>query len=97
MGRLLEKHLPILAPRVDCDGHGQQVKKRHEHPLEENALVRLRKTIKSESQEEKDRNWDLSECFPFLFKQLGNDPSLEHVQVLRLYAIQDEDDGRTPI
>ena len=97
MGRLSEKHFPILAPGVDCDRHGQQMKKRHKHPLEENALVRLSKTIESENQEEKDRNWDLSECFPFLFKQLGNDPSLEHVQVFWLYAIQDEDDGGTPI
>ena len=97
MVRLLEKHLPILAPGVDCDRHGQQMKKRHKHPLEENALVRFSKTIKIESQEGKDRNWDLSECFPLLFKQLGDDPSFEHVQVFRLYAIQDEDDGGTPI
>ena len=45
MGRLLEKRsLSILAPRVDCDRHGQQMKKRHKHPLEENALVRLSKS-----------------------------------------------------
>ena len=86
-----------MAPRVDCDRHGEQVKKRHKHPLEENALVRFSKTMKSKSQEEKERNWDLSKCFPLLFKQLGDDPSFEHVQVFRLDAVQDEDDGGTPI
>ena len=44
MGRLLEKHLPILAPGIDCDRHGQQMKKRHKHPLEENTLLRLSKS-----------------------------------------------------
>ena len=42
-------------------------------------------------------NPDLCKCLPLLLEQLCNDSSFQHVQVLRLDPVQDQDDGGAPI
>ena len=39
----------------------------------------------------------LGECLPLLVQQLGNDAALQHVEMLRLGAIEDDDQSRAPV
>ena len=81
-----------LVPGIDRHRHGQKVEEGDKHPLEENALPK-----KNENTRLLKRKPDLGKCFPLLFEQLCNNPSFQHVQMLRLDPIQDQDDGGTPI
>ena len=39
----------------------------------------------------------LREGFPLLIQQLGDDPSLQHVQMFRFGAIENDNQSRAPI
>ena len=99
-GGLRQNYIPPhsrLVPGIDRHRHGQEVEEGHKHSLEENALPRKNETASFERKLLKRKSADLGKCFPLLFEELGNNPSFQHVQMFRLDAIQDKDDGRTPI